>query len=167
MAERDMVVDGRDINYSGLMNLREMLLKMDDWLMDNGWDKDIMKTFEENYDDGKQVTIEYIPFKKVSYYVKYRIEMRMYFTKLKEVEVEKAGVKTKLMKGNAHISFDTFVEYDFDNFWERKQMFIFLRFILNKYVYNKQIDEFKKAAIRETIALENYLKEFLNLHRYI
>jgi len=167
MTEKKTLIDGREILYSGLLNLRELLLMIYQWLLDHGYEKEIRKSYEEIYETGKQVVVELTPFKKASEYAKYRMRIYMVYRNLKEVEIKKADVTTKLMRGDGHIVFDTYLETDYENTWETKPLYYFLRMIFDKYVYKVQTKQFEKDAVRDTLELEDHIKAFLNMHRYL
>ncbi|MFH1506352.1 MAG: hypothetical protein ABIE94_05195 [archaeon] len=167
MAEKKTLIDGRELKYSGLLNLREMLLMIDAWLMDHGYEREIRKNYEEVYEDGKQVTVEMTPFKKASEYAKYRMRITMVCRGLKDVEIEKGGVKTRLLKGEVHMVFDTYLETDFENAWDTRPVYYFLRMIFDKYIYKVQNKQYEKDAVRDTLELEDQIKAFLNMHRYL
>ena len=167
MAEKKTLIDGRKLKYSGLINIRELLEKINDWLLAHGYEKEMRKTYEDVFEEGKETTIELAPFKIPAPYMRYRIRMYMTFRDLKEVCVEKGNLKTQMMKGDVNMVFDTYLEADQENHWEGKPLFYFLRMIIDKYVYRINNKQFEKEAVRDALELEDHIKSYLNLQRYI
>ena len=110
MAEYNILVMDRMIEYTGLFDLPGLIKLLDRWFKERGYDKRETKNYEEVYEDHRQVTIEMLPYKKISDNVKFEMRLFMIFKNLQETEVEKDGKKVKLMKGTAQIFMDAYHE---------------------------------------------------------
>ena len=166
MSEIKTVVDEEEIQYEGLFDLKGLYRMVDKWFADRGFDKTELKNYEEVYEDGRQVTLEMIPYKKITDYVKMEVRIRGYFTQLQDVQVEKNGVVLNLVKGKASLLFDAYMTTDYENTWETRAVFHFFRTLFDKFIY-KQYTEASEGTIAQHCRDVMYeTKSFLNMFRY-
>ncbi|MBW2969720.1 hypothetical protein KY319_01215, partial [Candidatus Woesearchaeota archaeon] len=104
--------------------------------------------------------------KKLTDYAKSIIKIRMQFSDVKDVVVDKDGKKTKIQEGKAVIIFDGILETDYEHRWEGKPIFYFLRTVFEKYVYTPFISGFERGVKEDTMALKNNMKAYLGLTKY-
>lgn len=126
MSEKRLIIDQLRLNYSGLFNLGDMFRTIDAWFYEKGYDRHEKKNEEQILPSGRFVEIELRPWKKTTDYAKNEIRLRIFVKDMKDVEVEKDGVKLRLQQGDIHMIFDAFLETDYENRWESKPMFYFL-----------------------------------------
>jgi len=62
--------------------------------------------------------------------------------------------------------FDGYVETDYENRWENKPIFYFLRALIDKYIYRIYTDKFESMLVADVHHLHTRIKSFLNLYRY-
>ena len=89
MAEREVLVDKMRMTYEGLFSILDIYKLMDEWFEEKGYDKREAKNIESVFPEGKYVEIVVEPWKKLTEYAKSVIKVRMIFSDIKEVEVEK------------------------------------------------------------------------------
>ncbi len=166
MAERKTLVNQKPISYSGLLNLKELYSIIDKWLKDHHYDKVETKNFEEVFEDGKQIILELVPYKKITDYAKIVIRIYAEFTKLREEVVERSGLKHKLIKGNAFFSFDCYLETDYEGHWQTKPTYFFFRTIVDKFIFKTYTSRFEKEALNDLNELINTIKSYLNMERF-
>ncbi|MAE13293.1 hypothetical protein CMO92_01900 [Candidatus Woesearchaeota archaeon] len=166
MSEIKTVVDGDQIQYEGLIDLKGLYRMIDKWFSVRGFDKMETKNYEEVYEEGKQVTLEIIPYKKITDYVKIEIKVTGYFTHLNDVEIEKNGAKLHLVKGKASIIFDAYHTTDYEGTWETRAVFHFFRTLFDKFIYKQYSEASEAAAKQHCTDLKNEVKSFLNMYRY-
>jgi len=164
--ERSVIVDKMRFDYEGLFSLPELYKLIDEWLEEKNYDKKELKNIERVSHDSKYVEIEILPWKKVSDYVKNEIHMHMFFSELKDVEIVKDGVKVKLNSGKIHIIFDGYLNTDYENRWEGKPIFFFLRTVFDKFLYKPWMSGFESGVKNDVNALRDRMKSFLNLYRF-
>lgn len=165
MVERQLVVDHKTISYEGLFSVKELYQLVNKWTFDRGYDSSEMKNFEHVYPDGKQIEIELWPWRKFTDYTKMSLKIHFLMTHVKDVEIKKEGVIKKLNKGKVIITCNAYHESDYEDKWESKAIFVFLRTIFDKFVYSVHTGRHDQLIIDEVNHLFHILKGYLNIHR--
>lgn len=166
MAEKKKIVDKLRLTYEGLFSVNELYLVIDKWFRDKGYDKREMKNVENVKPDGKYVELWIQPWKKITDYAKIEILIRMMMSEIKEVEVEKDGHKVRLNQGKVQFLFDGFLVTDYENKWEGKPTYVFIRTIFDKYIYKTYTSRFDSQVAEDVKHLNTTIKSFLNLYRF-
>ncbi len=166
MSEKNLIIDQLRLNYSGLFEFHEMFKLIDGWFYEKGYDKLEKKNEEQTTPSGRVVEIELRPWKKTTDYAKNEIRVRIFIKEMKDVTVERDGKKMKVQQGDIHMIFDAFLESDYENRWESKPFFYFLRTLFDKFVYRVYTNKFEGVLANDTHDLYNRIKAFLNLYRY-
>ena len=166
MSERYIVVDQLKLNYEGLFNFNELYKLVDAFFFEKGYDRMEFRNDEVVTPDGKQLLIELRPWKKTTTYSKNIVKIRFYVFDLKDVEIEKEGVKIKLSQGKVMFIFDGYLESDYDNKWEAKPMFFLIRTIFDKYIFRAHFNKFEKWLVNDVYDIHGRVQKFLNLYRY-
>jgi hypothetical protein len=166
MSEREVIVDKVRLSYEGLFSVADFYKMIDEFFEEKNYDKRELKNIERVSPEGKYIEIELLPWKKVSDYAKNEIRVRMMMSNIKDVEVEKDGVKVKLNQGNLQIVFDAYLTTDYENRWESKPYFFFLRTIFDKYLYRPFQSGFQQGVKSDFVELRDRIKAFLNLYRF-
>jgi hypothetical protein len=92
--------------------------------------------------------------------------MRFKFLNVKDVEIEKEGVKLSINQGTVKIVIDGYLETDYEGWWEKKPMFYFIRTLFDKYLYKKQFKYYEGWLIHDIQDLHARIQKFLNLYKY-
>lgn len=166
MAERDIIVDKMRMTYEGLFSVTELYKMIDEWFEEKNYDKKELKNVEKVTPEGKYIEIIVEPWKKVTDYAKNVIRIRMIMTDIKDVEVEKDGVKVRLNQGKIQMVFDGYLETDYENRWEQKPTFFLIRTLFDKYFYKPFTQGFQTGVKSDLNHLVTRIKSFLNLYRY-
>lgn len=166
MAEREVVIDKMRLSYEGLFKVSELYKLIDGWLREKGYDKRERRMAESVTKDGKFIEWELEPWKKTTDYAKNVIKLRVILTDIKEVDIEIDKVKTKMNQGKADFIFDGYLETDYENRWESKPLFFFLRTVFNKYIFKPYTEGYQANIISDVNDLHSRIKGFLNLYRY-
>src|SRR3989338_6822438 len=127
MAERETLIDNYRVIYEGLFSVGDLYSLIDEYFEEKGYDKREKKNIERVSKEGKFIEIELEPWKKITDYAMSSIRVRMQMHDVKEVEVEKDGVKIKLNQGKVNIVISAYMTTDYENKWEAKPMFFFFR----------------------------------------
>jgi hypothetical protein len=166
MAEREVVVDKMRLGYEGLFKVTDLYKLIDGWLREKGYDKREKKMAESVTKKGKFIEWEIEPWKKITDYAKIVIKLRVIMTDIKEVEVEIDKSKVKMNQGQANFIFDAFVETDYENRWEGKPLFYFLRTVFDKYIFKPYTVGYQSNVLDDVNDLHARVKAFLNLYRF-
>lgn len=166
MTERNLVVDKMRLNYEGLFSVQELYKLIDTWFREKGYDKRERKNTEKVSPESKFIELWLEPWKKITDYAKNVISLRIIINDLKEVEVEKEGIKVKLNQGKIQMVFDAFFETDYEGRWEGKPVYYFLRTLFDKYFYKPYSMGYQNNLMDDVNHLHATIKSFLNLYRY-
>jgi hypothetical protein len=166
MAERNLIVDRMRLSYEGLFSVPELYKVIDTWFREKGYDKREKKNIERVTADGKYIELVLEPWKKITDYAKNVIQIRMIMTDIKEVEIEKDGIKTKINQGKISMVMDAFFETDYENRWENKALFYFIRTLYDKYFFKPYSMGYQNNLLDDVNHLHATIKSFLNLYRY-
>ena len=105
--------------------------------------------------------------KKINDYYKFKIKVNFFVIGLKEVEVEKAGVKVKMDTGDIEITIRSYIISDWEGRWENSPVLKFLKGVYDKYLMRSFYQELKVRIYEEAYKFENELKAFFNLSRFM
>jgi hypothetical protein len=166
MAEYNILVMNREIEYSGLFDLGAFIKILDLWFKERGYMKRETKNYEEVYEDFRQVTIEMWPYRKVSDNIRFEMRLFMVFSKLKEAEIEKEGKKIRLLNGKAAIFMDGYMITDWENKWDRTPFYYFMRVMFDRYIHRDYISQSKAKFMEDISTVEDEMKSYLNMFRY-
>ncbi|MEE9525210.1 MAG: hypothetical protein V3V78_01215 [Candidatus Woesearchaeota archaeon] len=166
MAEKKLVIDQLKLTFEGLFDLNGLYRSIDAWFYEKGYDKFEKKNYEQVLPTGKDIEIELMPWKKTTDYFKNILRIRMKFTNVKEIEVEKQGIKLKLQQGRVMMIFDAYLESDYEHKWDERPMFFFLRTLFDKYVFKGYFRKAEKWLVNDLYQLHGRIQQFLNIHRY-
>lgn len=166
MAERRLVVDHLRLKYEGLFNATELYKLIDKWLNEKAYDKRELRNEEHVKPDGKYVELILMPWKKISDYARHviRIEIRMH--KLKEVVVERDGQRVRMNQGRVDMIFDGYLDTDYEDRWEQKPFYFFMRTLFDKFIYRTYSTQFEELLVENISQLHTLIKSFLNLYRH-
>lgn len=166
MAEIKTLIDGKSLSYEGVFNLKELYRLIDKWFKDHGYAKQEIKNWEDVSQNEKQIILEIIPYKKVSDYARLDIRIFMIFSKLTEIDLEKDGINFKMNKGRAEFYFDAYVVTDYENKWETRPIFYFVKNVFDKWVYRIYTSSYDSEVIRDCTEIENEIRSYLNMNRF-
>lgn len=166
MGQKQIIVDGKKLEYEGLFDPKDLYSIIDEQFQQHSFDKNEHKNSEHIYEDEKQLIMDLRPYKKLSDYVKVEIKMIIIAKHLKEVEIEKDGVKRKLYKGHINITFTAYMYTDYENAWETRPFYFTFRMLIDKFVYKGYMDQAKEELVNLTDEVYNEVRTYLNMHRY-
>ncbi len=166
LAERTVVIDKLRLTYEGLFSVLELYNLINNWLEQKNYDKREIKNVEVIKPEGKYIELELLPWKKYTDYVKSEIRFRILMSEVKEVEVEKDGVKVKLNQGRIQFVFDGYLTTDYENRWENKPTFFFIRTVWDKFVYKPFTVGYQNMVRSDVKDIHTQIKSSLNLYRY-
>ena len=166
MTERQIIVDGARLTYTGVFDPKGIQKVIKNWVNDKGYFMYEVSHTESVTDEGKFAEIKMEPFKKLTDYARSTIRVRITIEKAKDVVIEKDGKKIKLYEGTVKFLFDAFLDTDYESRWEGKPVFYFFRILFEKYVYAPFISKYAKQISGDLEILKTNLKSFLNLYKF-
>lgn len=166
MSEKKLVIDQQKLTYEGLFDLNGLYRMISGWFYEKGYDWHEFKNFEQVLSTGKDIEIEILPWKKTTRYFKNILRIRMRFVNVKDVEVEKEGVKVKVNHGKAMLVFDAYLVSDYEGKWDSKPILFFLGTLFDKYVFRKYFNTYERWLVNDFYDIHGRIQSFLNLYRY-
>lgn len=124
------------------------------WLRDHDYKIQEAKYDEKLSANGKEIIIKWIAKKKVTDYFKYQIKLDWHILGMKDAKVEIDGKEVKTNNGEVKIEFKGVIIKDYENRWEDKPFWKFLRGTYEKYVIRESIEEYEND-------LEDNVKEMI------
>ena len=166
MAEVDIIVDKLRLQFEGLFSVKDLYYMIDQWFEERNYDRRELRHIERVTPEGKYIEFEMLPWKKYTDYAKCEIRIRLVMDEIKEVEIEKDGSKVKLNQGKLKAVFDGYLSTDYENRWESKPIFFFIRTLFDKYFYKPFTVGFQNNVQADVKEIYDQIKGFLNLYRY-
>jgi hypothetical protein len=166
MVERRPVIEQERIEYEGLFKVKEVYQLLYDWMSDKGYVPVEKRVTESVTKSGKHIEVELEPYKKYTDYAKSVVRVKLHCSNVTDVEVTVEGHKRKMQKGKVQVSFDSWLETDYEHRWESQPVFYVLRTMFEKYVYAPFIGGFYKGVRDDTLHLKEQVKSYLNLTRF-
>lgn len=166
MGEVKTLAFGESFKYKGLIDIKGLYMSIDKWLKSHGYEKQETWNYEEIFEDGKQLFMKLEPYNKISDYAKIRLRINIELRKCEDVTITKNKIKRKLMKAEGNFAFDLFLETDYENSWETKPLYFFLRTVAERFLYRSVLDRYEETAMHDKDLLKREIKSFLNMHRY-
>jgi hypothetical protein len=166
MVEKRPVIEHEQVVYEGIFSLKELYRLFFSWQSDKGYCPVEKRVHESVSKGSKHIEVELEPYKKFSDYAKSVIRIHITGHNITDVEVEKDGHKKKMQKGKVIMTFDSWLETDYEHKWETQPVFYVLRSVFEKYVYTPFLSGFISSVRNDTLQIKDQVKAFLNLERF-
>ena len=162
MAEKKEVYKQK-IKQKGYWNYTDLYNFCFDWLKEEGYRVQENEYTEKSSNFGKEIILKWKASKKVTDYFKYVIEVKWHVLGMKDAEVEQDGKKINTNKGEVGIVVQATLVRDYEERWEDKPIWKFLRGIYEKYVIRTTIDEYSENLEDKAKDYVRDIKAFLQL----
>jgi len=164
MGEKNRIFKQR-VKQVGYWNYTELYNLCFDWLKDNGYNTKENEYTEKQKPNGKEIILKWVAKKKVTDYLMNVIELEWHILGMKDVEVEEDGKKVGTNKGEVKIDFTVDLEKDYEENWDKKPIWKFMRGVYDKYVARTTIDEYEDRIEDDALEFIAQVKGFLRLHK--
>ena len=157
MVEIDYVVREIKLSYSGIVNLNEIYNLIRSWFNERGFfviEKESEGAEEES---GNSFYTKFYTFKKVEENTKYVIEVKIRANSLKETSDK------DVYQGDYMITFESYLEKDYEDKYENKPKIKFLRGLYEKFIEKSRFNKYESELKDLTNEFYNEVKSFLNL----
>ncbi len=167
MPEQVMVVGLERIQYEGVFSVAELFRLIDEWLLDKGYYRIEPKHVESAKPEGKFVELELTPSKQLTDYAKALLRIKIQMNNIKDATLETPeGKKQKLNQGSVLVTVSGVLETDYQERWESKPLFLFIRTLYDKYIFKSLTGGFEGTIKNDVEHFKRTVSGFLNLHRY-
>jgi len=161
---KDYVLNNEVITYSGPFELKELHKLIKSYMDTYHYTFYEKNHFEKRDENGKYIEILFEPYKTVSDYVKMVIEIRFWLNNVKDISVDVNGKKRTYQQGDVKIQFKAIIYKDYMSTWEVNPFMMFLRSMIDKYIYRSHFSSFREELSDDVMSLKNQIKSFLNLY---
>jgi len=165
MAEKDVILTGITVSYTGLFNYADLYRLIDAWLIERGYDCKEGKHTETVTPDGKSIEVSLEPTKGLADYARCILKVKIAASKLKDVTITLDGTKQKINSGTVTVTIDGLLETDYEGRWEGRPMFVFFKILYDKYIFKTFTGGFEKLIKHDVESLRDQIKGYLNLER--
>ncbi|MEE9525211.1 MAG: hypothetical protein V3V78_01220 [Candidatus Woesearchaeota archaeon] len=166
MSEKQLVIDGLELHYDGLFDLKELLKAIDKYTRAKGYSKSEKRRQELVKKTGKEFSIELRPTKLKTEYYTLQIKIRINISNLEEAMVVKDDKKKKLNKGHVVMIFDAWAITDYEHRWAKKPYYYFGLILVDRFFKKMHSDKFHGEVIDDTHYIHENIKAHLSLYRY-
>ncbi len=159
MAEIDYVVHEINLTYSGVVKLKEIYELIRSWFSERGFFV-IEKESEGSEDDaGSNFYTKFEASKRIEEYTKYKIEIKIKAKFLKETSEQYE------YQGDYNISFESYLEKDYEDKYENKPILKIFKGFYEKLVEKSRFNKYENELRDDTNSIYNEVKAFLNLSK--
>ncbi len=168
------------VKWKDIFNLKDFYRALHEWFLEYEWldMEDKIDHYETLYFEkighfgDKELWLRWRPQKKPSNseYYKYHIDLDFHFLYLVPTEVVREGKKFKkdVYKGEMEVWITALVEPDYKNEWAKHPFLKYFNKLFTERIFRTQLyDEHKRELYREVYILQNYIKQWFKLKRYL
>lgn len=163
MREKDYLTPSRGIKlkWKGIFDVEAVYKKIKYWLDYNGFGSNLEE--EEYYEivkgDSKTIGVKWYAEKKATGYFGYVLEINLYITGMREVQVNRNGVNLTMNSGNFEVRLIGYLVRDVAEKYKNKAMQSFYE----KVVVKDRVDEHKGQMAGKLYELQDEIKRFLGM----
>ncbi|MBU2577192.1 MAG: hypothetical protein KKF50_05745 [Nanoarchaeota archaeon] len=162
MAEKKEVYKQK-IKQTGYWDYKELYNFCFNWLKDEGYKLKEKEYVEKISSFGKEIILKWEASKKITDYFKQVIEVEWHILGMKDAEVERDGKKVSTNKGEVGITLKAILVRDYEERWEDRPFYKFLRGIYEKYIIRTTREEYENNLEDKAKEYLKEIKAFLNL----
>lgn len=166
MGHVKIIVDHDKIDYSGPLNITDLLKMIDNFIWERGFDYKQDKDFEQNTERGKFIEWEISPWKWISDYMRYIVRVRVLGYDIVKADAVSNGKKTKIDTGRIIIVIDGFIDYDLQVRWEQKPILHFIRAMYDNFIFKAYTERFEHMLVHDINHLHDHIEKFFNTYKH-
>lgn len=167
MVEKKILVDDLRMQYTGLFDITELYRLFDEVIHERGYVKLEKKSDQFMTKSGRQIYLEIRPVKEFEQDFLSTIKIRIKMNDVKDVVLDVNGAKKQYNQGDIMMIFDGWTTTFYEFAWETKPVFVFLRMLVDKYIYKVSFGKYEGEIINDVHYIYDRVKAHLNLHRYV
>lgn len=167
MSEKDYIARGIKVRQQAIFDMADLYKIMFRWFSQHNYDFQERQYMQRQSPDGsRHLEIGWQAARKISDYIKFRIDIRFLIIGLSSVEVDINSMKKKTHKGDVEMRFDAYLELDYEGKWEGNPMTKVVREFYNRWVIKARIEDYEAELHEELYELIGEIKSFLNLYKF-
>lgn len=163
MAEKDFIGDIVKYSFSGVIPIDDLYKAIQKWAKIHGY-KVIEKEHKTAADlEKKEHVFVWILEKKVTDYIKYKVDMDVKAKNLREVKVKDG--KKNYHQGDIMFSFAAYLDKDYEETYGKNPVVKFTREVFDKYVTESKMKTFEKELTKDRDKLIAEIRAFLEVEK--
>lgn len=166
MVEEIAVTKAR-VKYTGIFDLGDFYRLIYDLMRSLNYDVEEKKYSHKVKPEGDGVDIEWECFKKVDDYTQFKIFLRAGISGVQKVQVQIEGTQATRNRGECEVELKCYLQTDYENRWETNPLLKFLKGIYDVYIYKSTLNLWKERIASENHTIENEVKAFFNMQRFM
>jgi len=165
------------IKYKDIFSMSDYYDSLHEYLDEHGWEPHdgSIEQWETYYAErvdksgAKEIWIQWRVRKQApgSEMITNCVDLDFHCVALQSTEVVRDGQKMKVNKGECELVIRAFVELAYLNQLKDNFLFKQIRGLFQKRMYRQNIEQRKKELYQEMYALQNFIKQWLKLKRYL
>jgi len=166
MAEEAKIVE-TSVKYEGVFDFKQLYSLLADLAISIGYGIEEKEYTQKEGGEGTKVKVEWWCTKKIDDYTMFKIVINLEIERMKEVEARKGESLVKVNEGSMMIKLKGIIVTDYADRWETHPLLKLFKGIYDRYFFKGTLDGYKKRIYEETYGIENEIKSFLNLRRFL
>jgi len=117
--------------------------------------------------DGNDTVFEWDCYNWVDDYVKLKIWLKCSIRGAERVKVKRQGIAESMEKASVEIKIKGKIITDWNDRWEANPLVKFLKGLYDKYLFKPSFEQYKKTVTDNVYLIENEIKSFFELPRFM
>jgi hypothetical protein len=171
--QRTYLVERQRMHYEGMFVIRDLYKTIDEYYEEKDYNKREILNAEIVKDNGERfIEIIFEPWRKISDYAKSVIKTRMLLENVKEVEIEKDGLKRVVNQGKIQFVFDVYAETDYPEWendgmgmWGKSSPHTFIRILFDRYFFKNYTKYIYAECMNDHKLLLFHIRTYLNMNK--
>ena len=163
MAPLKKEVFKQTIKKKGYWNYIDLYNFCFDWFKRENYDVMENQYIEKLSDRGKEIILDWRAEKKVTDYFQNVVNVKWHILEMNSAEVERDGKKEKTNKGEVKIIILGELEKDYEERWEGRPLWKFMRGVYEKYIIRTTSKEYEDDLTDKSVEFALDVKAFLEL----
>ena len=167
MVEKKQVLYDMRATYNGPLLVEDFYAEVDNWIKENGFEKEPKKKMEHVTKNGKKIELVIEAHKHLDDLHHSVIVLRALIDNVKEIIIKKDKKKIRINNGDVLINIDGFIQsHIHGSFYQVKPIYYFARTLIDKYIYNYWSDKWDGAVNSDGRDLFKRIRSFFELQKY-
>lgn len=163
MSEKETIFSSK-VEYGGVFSFKDFYKFCHAWLKEETGLDVIEDKYEEKIaGDSKEIIVDWTCEKEVTDYFKYEVKIKFKAKKLKEVEIQKEGVKIKTNEGTISVEVKGTLVRDYEAKFEKTAGQKFMRGVYEKWVIPARVEEYEGKLAQDCDEFLSQAKAYLDL----
>ncbi len=164
--ERNLVINHRAFNYSGIFHVKELFESINQALLEKGYVLRDKRSEEVVSETGKNYYLEIRPYKDKTKYVTLLLKIVIRLRNVTRTVQEFDNRQINFDKGDVEIVFDAWSYTDYEARWGMKPFFYFMKGIINQWIYHLPMESgFTGELVGDTGFVYGKIRELFARYR--